>query len=632
MKPWMKKALLATAGFLKRLLPLAGAYFLVEGLAALLLRPEDLTCLGFGAAWAFGLAAIALLLPRLVGQIWFGLSYFFYLVWTLAQTGYYSIFSRMLWLPDIFYAGEGAAYIGDVLSGFPVLWWVGGVLLLALGGILVWRFPKNSSGLLSRIPYLTVAVICLAVLFLLPEMVFLKDKGIWGTRSEYAQSSSYRATYNTMYDARKVYDICGVYQLTFRDVWVHEVYPLTPAYRLAMQEQREEINEYFAQRGEHTENEMTGMFRDKHVVLVLMESMDDWMITQEDTPTLYRMMEQGINFADFYTPGYGTARTINSEFCVNTGIYLPTNGNYVFDYVNNGFNQSFAFQAVENGYTAEVFHYNSPDFYSRGAFEPAMGYHAYNGYGDYVTDDKALYDECLLFEIPELEELFFREGKTFNTIITRSAHLSYVYNEVLSNYALKQYPQYRGKYGGQEEDCARVKAKLVDDLFARLLQELETHGRLEDTVIIGVTDHYTYGYKNTQELYELSGVDHPLLLEKTPCFVWTADCAPLTVEKTLNTADFLPTMLNLVGFDSPYSYLGQDAFDPAYEGYALFPDGSWINRGVVCSISSAGAKIIQNPNNVEITEDYLEEMEIKVQKNIQISNLLLTADYYQNGA
>ena len=38
------------------------------------------------------------------------------------------------------------------------------------------------------------------------------------------------------------------------------------------------------------------------------------------------------------------------------------------------------------------------------------------------TDEDLLYDECLLFEIPELNKKFFREGPTFNTIITRSAH------------------------------------------------------------------------------------------------------------------------------------------------------------------------------------------------------------------
>ena len=111
---------------------------------------------------------------------------------------------------------------------------------------------------------------------------------------------------------------------------------------------------------------MTGTFAGKNVIMVLMESMDDWMITPEDTPTLYRMMGESINFTDFYTPGYGTARTINSEFCMNTGIYLPTNGDYVFDYVTNDWSQSIASQMTANGYTSEVFHYNTPDFYSRG--------------------------------------------------------------------------------------------------------------------------------------------------------------------------------------------------------------------------------------------------------------------------
>ena len=379
---------------------------------------------------------------------------------------------------------------------------------------------------------------------------------------------------------------------------------------------------------------MTGFFEGKNVIFVLMESMDDWMITPEDTPTLYKMQQEGINFTNFYTPGYGTARTINSEFCVNTGIYLPTNGNYVFDYVTNDFSQSIASQATANGYTAEVFHYNSPDFYSRGAFEPAMGYHQYNCYEDYESDKDRLYDDCLLFDIPELNDLFFREGKTFNTfntIITRSAHLSYVYNEVLSYYALKQYPEYRGKYGSQEEDCARVKAKLVDDLFARLLQALEAHDQLENTVILCVTDHYTYGYKNMEELYALSGVEHTLLLEKTPCFVWSADCQPMTVDKTLNTSDFVPTMLNLLGYHSPYHYLGQDAFDADYVGYALFPDGSWISQGVACRVSAGGqTTIIGNRDGLPVTEEWIQQMAKRSADHIRISNLLLTSDYYQS--
>ena len=609
---------------------LAGAYFLIEVFGMLLLKPETGWSLAFGGAWALLFAVFSLLIPRIAGRLFFGITYYLYLAWTLAQTGYYRVFHRMLWISDVFYAGEGAGFLGDVLSAFSALWWIGGIVLIALGVLLLFVFPKTGHNRSYKLACLPVMAVSVAALCLLPEAVFLRDLDVWGTRSEYGQSSSYRATYNTMYDAKNVYNISGLFQLTFRDLWVHELYPMTPAYQAELEKQTQQIDDYFAKRGQSGSNEMTGLLAGKNVVLVLMESMDDWMITPEDTPTIYQLMEEGINFTQFYTPGYGTARTINTEFCVNTGIYLPTNGKYVFDYVTNDFSQSIASQARAKGYSAEVFHYNTPEFYSRGVFEPAMGYNVYNCYADYVADEKLLYDDCLLFDVPQLREQFFRKGITFNTIITRSAHLSYTYNEVLSHYALKQYPEYRGKYLSQEEDCARVKAKLVDDMFSRLLQELAEEGLLENTVIIGVTDHYTYGYKNTQELYGLSGTKIDLQLEKTPCFVWSLNGPDMEVDKTLNTADFLPTMLNLLGMSSPYQYLGQDAFDPNYEGYVLFSNGNWISDGVVCRVDAGGkSTVVENRKNKTLTDTYLQEMSEKTNAFIRVSNLLLTSDYYQ---
>ena len=358
-----------------------------------------------------------------------------------------------------------------------------------------------------------------------------------------------------------------------------------------------------------------------------MESMDDWALG-EHTPTINRMMQEGINFTNFYTPGYGGVRTFNTEFCANTGTFLSSQSGYAFDYVTNDFRQSLASQLVNLGYSAKVYHYNTPDFYSRGVFSPAMGYQEYVCYEDYVTEQNQndLYDDQFLFDNTQVSESFFRDGQKLNFIITRSAHLSYKYNEVLSHWGLKKYPQYRGLTGNEEEDCMYLKARLVDDMFARLLQELESHGELENTVIVAFTDHYSYGFKNESLMMERSGVDDLLLLEKTPCFIWSADKPSITVEKTLNTADLLPTVLNMLGIDSDYQYIGKDAFDPNYVGYVLFPNGSWISRGVAYSVNSR-RMILLDPD-AQASEALSNEMANKVNDFVRINNLILQTDYY----
>ena len=407
---------------------------------------------------------------------------------------------------------------------------------------------------------------------------------------------------------------------------------MTPAYREAHEAGHREIDAYFAEKDRPEANEMTGLLAGKNVVLVLMESMDDWMLGAY-TPTLNRLMAEGINFTRFYTPAYGGIRTFNTEFCINTGSFLSSKGGYAFDYVTNDYRQSLAFLLREQGYSAKEFHYNSPTFYSRGVFSEAMGYEDYVCYADYLKGmsadaaKKLLYDDQLLFDNEGLNSEFFRDGKRLNFIISRSAHLSYKYNEVLSYWGLKKYPDFKGLTGNEETDCALLKAKLLDDLFARLMVELEKQGELENTVIIGVTDHYTYGYKNEEALLELSGVEEKLLLEKTPCFIWSADLEPMEVDKVLNTTDFLPTVLNLLGIDSPYDYIGSDAFDDRYDGFAPFSKGSWI-YGNAAYDASAKKLISIDGSDLEITPEDQKEIAQRVQEFTRINNLILDVDYY----
>ncbi len=619
------------ARFLLGTLALTACYFSVEIVSALFLPVQTPLIFAFGFFWSLIFASIAMLLPRKGGRIFFGITFFLFAAWGMAQIAHQDMFHKMMWFTSAMYAGEGAVFILDIIQSIPLLWWPSAILMIAIGVLTIRFFPKAPKTPVLRFASAGLALICVLTLSFLPGALFARDDDNSLSQTEYYRHSSWEAAYNTMYNAQAVYSITGFYHLTYRDFWYNILYPLTPAYRASLSGQVEEIDKYFAQRENSADNEMTGIYQGKNVVYVLMEAMDDWMITPEDTPTLYKMLGEGIHFTNFYTPGYGSARTLNSEFCMNTGIYLPTTARYLFDFVTNSYKQSIASQAVSSGYSAEVFHYNTPEFYSRGVFEPAMGYNKYNSYADYTSSKDALLDDCTLFEIQELSEIFFRDGQTFNTIITRSAHLGYTYNEVIGHYALKKYPAYRGKYASEEEDCARVKAKLVDDMFARLLSELESRGLLENTVIVAMTDHYTYGYNNDEELFAHSGVDHLLLLEKTPCFVWSADGPAMEIDKPLCTADLVPTVLNLLGIDSPYKYLGQDAFDPSYAGYVCFPDGSFIADGVIAykDADTGDYTILENEKNLPITQEYLFEMEQKVTSFIQVSNLLLTSDYYK---
>ncbi len=590
--------------------------------------------LAFGALWTVLLAGLIRLLPRKWGRITFGITYFFMAVYAGFQTGYHNLFSEMMWLSDFRYASEGADY-ASVLLSYPLGWWLGILGMIALGvGLLRW-FPVWEK---AWVPKLTAAVLAVSAavgVFCLPEAVFLHDSSIRYAVSDYGRSQSAEAAYDNMFNPHRLYQVCGLYQTACKDIYANTIHPHTPAYVQEQKQAKQTIDAYLADREPRT-NSMTGALAGKNVILVLMESMDDWMIG-EHTPTLCRLMEEGISFTNFYTPVYGGIRTFNTEFTINTGSFLSSAGGYAFDYVTNHYDQSLASRLTELGYSAKTFHYNDPSFYSRGEFSPAMGYSEYVCYADFLPEDldekerkNQLYDDLLVFRNEGLREEFFREGQpTLNFLITRSAHLSYKYNEVLSYWGLKKYPEYKGLTGNEETDCALLKARLVDDLFAALLDALEEEGQLENTVIIGVTDHYTYGYKNMESLYALSGTDQDLLLEKTPCFLWSAGLEPQKVDKVLNTSDLLPTVLNLLGVESEYRYIGHDAFDEGYEGFVPFSDGSWITKAAAYD-AGKGELLPKNGQIPKISDEYRMEQEEAVHEFIQINNLILETDYYRH--
>lgn len=584
--------------------------------------------LAFSAVWAGILAGFLFLLPRLPARILFVLLYYPAATLAILQAGYFELFGKFMWLTYLVYLRDGAEFAGSVFDYLPA-GFVPAAVLLLLWGAAACRLRPNTTA--SRAKVLAVcfcAVTAAAALPYLLNAACAGDELERGLGTDYYAGKSLRRAYDLMYDAHKVYTMCGLYHSAGRDIWVHLLEPQLPGNKSEENQKLARIESYFAQRESATENEMTGTLAGKNVILVLMESADDWTIREDTTPTLCRLMREGINFTNMYTPLYGSVRTFNTEFTVNTGVFSPTDGSLTFTYCGNDYSESLPNTFRAAGYSANAFHYNSPSFYSRGVMDPAMGYETYICYADYAEHSNQfsseLYEDTFVLTNPDLRAQLLPDKPFFNFVISRNAHMPYSSDDSVSKYAMEQYPQYADADECEEVGYYLAKMKLLDNFFSQLLAELERAGQLENTVIVGVTDHYSYSMKDQERVRALSDVPVDLMVEKTPFFIWSTDLQPMTVDKTLNTSDIAPTLLNLFGLSSGTYYIGHDAFDPNYAGYAIFSDGSWIDGNVVYQ----DGEIIHEFSDGAAARTDIATMNQTAQDFIEINNLILETDYY----
>ena len=105
------------------------------------------------------------------------------------------------------------------------------------------------------------------------------------------------------------------------------------------------------------------------------------------------------------------------------------------------------------------------------------------------------------------------------------------------------------------------------------------------------------------------------------------DLPAMEVDKTLNTSDLLPTVLNLLGVESGYHYIGRDAFDESYDGFAPFSNGSWI-CGDVAYDADTETVLYLKEGMQPVSEDFLSQMTQRVEEFTRINNLILETNYY----
>ncbi len=569
------------------------------------LAPNLLTLL-----WAVLLSAVVTMLPsRKWGRIVYGVVYYFYFLYTLVQYGVYIVLGRFVYVSDLFLAGEGADY-ADYVMQFVTPGLVFQLLaLMGLGVLGILWFPKKPQTPRRALLLRGLAGL-LCILGIANAGSFygeLQGDNVWDN----FQSPAFE--YQRFVSPNFGMQITGVYQFLCRDIQVQLGRNFTDTSALSA-----EIDAYFAQKPDHPGNEYTGILEGKNVLVFMLESIDDWMITPEVMPTLYQLMTTGLNFTNHFTPDYASGYTFNTEFAFNLGVYPYSNGNVSYALTRSDFRHSLANTFAAGGYAANSFHEGKPDFYNRGPMHTAFGYETYHCYQDYPMTSLSAEDDRFLAENDVLYEKMTAGEPFFSFAITYSAHLPYK-DDYFTNYAREQFPQYNDY--GQELSGLYAKARITDEMFRLLLERLEADGLLEDTVIICYGDHYAYGLSDTELLQQKSEEAGSSILEKTPAFVWWADCGGIQIDKVCHTVDLAPTILNLFGFEVPKALMGSDILDDSYAGYAIFPYTTWVT-------DKAYVKYGEVQWNNGMTDSEIQEMNAFVQQYYYINDAILDADYY----
>lgn len=513
----------------------------------------------------------------------YSIFYFIFLIFSIIQYFHINIINEPFGISEIFNFKEALDYNNAIIENINIKF-ILYLFVSILNYIIVYKLIKknltqnNSNKLITLMFFIPIIIIY--------KLLLIVSIGInYNGYNIFESNLNKRRIYDTFINKEEAYNLTDLYEYTIRDMYLF----IKPYFEIDKYKNKILIDEYFKTNDtSHIKNDYTGIFKDKNVIVILAESIDTWLITEDIMPTVYNMQKNSINFINRYSPFYGSGRTFNTEYSLNTGLYIPMNYN-IYDTENHNYQYSLPNMFIKNGYITNSLHFNSGDFYDRKNMHNSFGYQNRYFLNDIYEEDYS--NDPDIFKNKDIyNSVVNKEDKFLTFFITYSAHLPYNNSNPLCRKI------------NNENECIKTLAGYTDEAIRILVESLKQDNLLEDTVIVFVTDHYTYGY-NKEEVYSLKGGDTNIYVDKVPFFIWNNNNYSMTIDKYVDTSDILPTLLNLFGIEYGNTYLGTDALGLNHQDYVYFNDGNLIGN---TSISSE-----------------------QIFKKININDLIVKTDYYK---
>lgn len=382
------------------------------------------------------------------------------------------------------------------------------------------------------------------------------------------------------------------------------------------------------------QNEYTGLFKGKNLIIITAEAFAKEVIDPELTPTLYRLANEGIRFDDFYQPMWGGS-TSSGEFSILTGLVSASGTNSIKESYQQDLFLSIGKQLQKEGYFSAAYHNHLYTFYDRHKTHTYYGYDTFTGMHNGMEEGvKEVWPESD-YEMMEFTVQQYIDKQPFS-----------IYYMTVSGHC--RYNKLGNKMSGKNYDVVKdlpysetVKAYLACQLeleyaLESLVRQLEEAGIADDTVIVMTADHYPYGLENSATwgnnkdyVAELYGYDPKNHIERdhNALILWSGclEGKNIVVEEPTYSLDILPTLSNLFGvsYDSRL-IVGRDVFSDA-EPIVLWYDYTWkTDKGCY---DSSKQKFTPN-EGVEVEDGYADRIANIVYNKIYYSREVQNTDYF----
>lgn len=385
------------------------------------------------------------------------------------------------------------------------------------------------------------------------------------------------------------------------------------------------MHEYFKNIDPSNKNDYTGLFKGKNLILITAEAFDTIALSEELTPTLYKMANNSFIFNNYYQPLYPVS-TSDGEY-MNLTSLIPKEGVWSFS-KSSKISMPYGIGNIfkKYGYVTYGFHNHNYKYYDRNKSHKNIGL-TYYGCGNglekkmnckhWPNSDKEMIDATTNYYIDN--------DKFMTYYMTVSGHLNYNFNG--NNMAYRNKDKVKNLPYSKAVKAYYATQIELDKAMESLLKELESKNKLNDTLIVIAPDHYPYGL-TTKQMNEVSTIDRSDKFEKfhTTLIMYNPNIEKTEVNKVISSIDILPTIYNLYGIEYDSRLLiGRDIFSDN-EHIVILSDRSWItDKGRYNSVTK---KFTNNTDEV-IDEDYINRINTIVNQKYSMSSLVLSNNYYK---